>query len=137
MSGSANGSRVPGTALLKIARLLFSERLLSTVVQPAIADLQCEVAHAGASRIKRLRAQCRGYYAFWTLLVVAPFAFWSSPAGYLGPIVLRDNVVHLAVGSTVLTLLALVRATLGPWFAVVAAAGILLAMVIHVWYQRH
>jgi hypothetical protein len=40
MTGTTSGPRVPGTTLLKIARLLFNEHLLSTVVQPTILDLQ-------------------------------------------------------------------------------------------------
>ena len=77
----ANRSRVPGTTLLKIARLLFSKRLLSEVVQPTISDLQHEVAQAGPGRGGRFRAQWRGYFAFWKLTLVAPFASGASRAG--------------------------------------------------------
>jgi hypothetical protein len=69
----------PGTMLLKISRLLFTAHLQSTVVQPTIADLQREVADAGHSRVKRLRARWRGYCAFWTLTLVAPFAMSAGP----------------------------------------------------------
>src|SRR5205809_7486557 len=83
---STTGPRVPGTTLLKIARLLFSEHLVSAVVQPTISDLQCEVAEAGASRVRRLRAQWRGYCAFWTLTLVAPFASWPALTGNTGTV---------------------------------------------------
>ena len=44
-----------GTWLLKIAPLVFNERFIETVVRPPIADLQSEVAAAGANHAKRLR----------------------------------------------------------------------------------
>ena len=56
MTGTTSGPRVPGTTLLKIARLLFNEHLLSAVVQPTIADLQRETANAGPDGLKRLLA---------------------------------------------------------------------------------
>ena len=79
MTRFTSGRRAPGTTLLNIAPWLFSERFVSAVVQPTIADLQSEVAAAGESRIKRLQAQWHGYCAFWTLLLVAPFAAWAAP----------------------------------------------------------
>src|SRR5262249_62152776 len=79
MTRPANSPRVPGRTLLKIARLLFSERFVSAVVHPTIADLQSEVAAAGASRVRRLRAQWRGCCAFWRVTPGAPFAAWAAP----------------------------------------------------------
>jgi len=137
MTGSATGPRVPGTTLLKIARLLFSEHLVSAVVQPTISDLQCEVADAGPSRVKRLRAQWRGYCAFWTLTLVAPFASLAAPSGNAGAVAFPGAVGRLAIGSIVLMLLAVTGPVLGAWVAVVTAAGALFAIVIHAWYQRH
>ena len=64
--------RRPIATLLKIARVLFSEEQLSAVVEPTISDLQREVADAGTSRIRRVRARWRGYRAFWTLTFVVP-----------------------------------------------------------------
>jgi hypothetical protein len=60
MTRPANSPRVPGTTLLKIADRLFSEHFVAAVIQPTIADLQSELAVAGVSRIKRLRAHWRG-----------------------------------------------------------------------------
>jgi hypothetical protein len=137
MTESTNGPRVPGATLLKIARLLFNEHLLSAVVEPTISDLQREVADAGPSRVKRLRAQRRGYCAFWSLTLVAPFASWASPARDGGAVAFPDAVAPLAVGSIVLMIVAVVSPALGAWVAVVTAAGALLAIVIHAWYQRH
>ena len=137
MSHSTSGPRVPGTALLKIARLLVNEHVLSAVVQPTISDLQREVAAAGPSRIKRLRAEWRGYRAFWTLMIVVPFASFDPPASDAGAVAFRDAVARLAIGSIVVTLLAIMGAVLRTWVAVVLATGALFAIVIHVWYERH
>ena len=137
MTGTTSGPRVPGTTLLKIARLLFNEHLLSTVVQPTVSDLQREIANAGPDGHQRRRAQWRGYRAFWTVMLVAPFVPWSSPAADVGAIAFPDAIARLAVGSIVVALLAIVGPVLGAWVAVVTAAGVLFAILIHAWYDRH
>jgi hypothetical protein len=133
MTGSTSSPRVPGTTLLKIARRLFNEHLLSAVVQPTIADLQREIADAGPDGLKRLRAQWRGYRAFWTLTLVAPFASWASPAADAGAVAFPDAIARLAVGSIVVALLAVV----GPVLGACVAVGALFAIMIHAWYDRH
>jgi hypothetical protein len=137
MTRSTSGPRVPGTTLLQIARLLFDEHLLSAVVRPTISDLQHEVADAGPGGAKRLRAQWRGYCAFWTLVLAAPFVSWASPAGDAGTVAFPDVIARLAVGSIVVTLLAVVGPVLAVWATVVTAAGALFAIMIHAWYDRH
>jgi hypothetical protein len=137
MTGSTSRSRMPGTTLLRIARLLFNERLLSAVVEPTIADLQREMADAGPDGLKRLRAQWRGYCAFWTLTLVAPFASWASPAADAGAVTFPDVLARLAVGSIVVALVAVVGPVLGAWLVAVAAVGALFAVLIHAWYDRH
>jgi len=137
MTGTTGGSRVPGTTLLKIARLLLAEPLLSTVVQPTISDLQREIAAAGPSRLRRLRARWRGYRAFWAVMLVAPFASWSWPAEDAGAVAFPDAIARLAVGSIVVMLVAIVGPMLGAWVAAIATAGGVLAFLIHAWYARH
>jgi hypothetical protein len=137
MTGNNNGPRVPGTTLLTIARLLFKEHLISTVVQPTISDLQCEIAAAGPHRFKRLRAQWRGHWAFWTVMLVAPLTFRPSPAQQAGAVAFPDAVARLAVGSIVVALLVIVGPVLGVWVAAITAAGALFAIVMHAWYVRH
>jgi hypothetical protein len=137
MTGITGGPRGPGTTLLKIARLLFNERLLSTVVQPTISDLQREIAKAGPNGLERLRAQWRGYRAFWTVMLVGPFASWSSPAEQAGTVAFPDAIARLAVGSIVVTLLVVVGPVLGVWVAAMTAVGTLFAILIHAWYDRH
>lgn len=137
MTGSTSGSRGAGTTLLKIARLLFNERLISAVVQPTIADLQREIANAGPNGLKRLRARWRGYYAFWRITLVSPFASWASPAADAGAVAFPDAIARLAVGAIVVALVAVVGPVLGVWAAVVTVAGALFAILIHAWYARH
>lgn len=137
MTGSNSDPRVPGATLIKIARLLFSDYVISAVVLPAISDLQCEIADAGQTRLGRLRARWRGYGAFWRLTLVVPFTRWPAPAGNAGTATFPDVVGRLAVGSAAVILLAVVRPVLGVWFAFVAAAVAAVALVIHSWYVHH
>jgi hypothetical protein len=137
MTGTSSGSRVPGTTLLKVARLLLNDHLVSTVVQPTISDLQRECADAGPRRVARLRAQWSGYRAFWTVMLVAPFASRSSPARDAGTVAFPDAVARLAVGSILLALLVLVGPLLGLWVAAITAVGAVFAILMHAWYVRH
>jgi hypothetical protein len=118
----------PGRWLLKIAPCLFNERFMAAVVRPTIADLQSEVATAGADRVKQLDARCRGYAAFWTLVAVAPFASWADDVPEVG-------AARIAAGSVAVALFT--GMMLGVWLALVVATGTLVALLIHVWYQRH
>src|SRR4030095_8010575 len=104
MTGPTDSRHGPGTILLKISRLFFNAHLLSTVVQPTIADLH-EMADAGHNRIKRLRAQWRDYRAFWTLTLVAPFATRARPRGSADAVAFPDAIARMAVISIILTLL--------------------------------
>jgi hypothetical protein len=137
MTGSTRGPRMPGTILLKIARLLFDDFLLSTVVQPTICDLQREVADAGPRRLDRLRARWRGYSAFWRIALVGPFAFPAVPAGDAGTATFPGAVARLAIGSIAVMLLAIAARALGVWALVVAAVLALFATLLHTWYDRH
>src|SRR5262249_17719908 len=131
MTRSSDAPRVPGTTLLRLAPRLFSEPFVSTVVQPTVADFQAEILATGPSRVKRLRAQCRGYCAFWTLLFVAPFASWAVPTSNLAGVdVGRVAIVWAVVMVTAVPII-------GPWAALVAAFGTFVAMLIHSWYERH
>jgi hypothetical protein len=128
---------VPGTALLKIAQLLFSEDVLSAVVKPTISDLQREVGEAGPGRPGRLRAQCRGYWAFWRVTLAAPFAFGVSRSRDGGTMALPDVMTRLAVGSVVLAFLTIAGSILGAWIFALCATAALFAIVIHRWYEQH
>jgi hypothetical protein len=136
MTRSTDGRRLPGSILLRIAPLLFNEHFVSAVVEPTIADLQSEVAAARESRVKRLQARWRGYRSFWMLMLVAPFASWATSESDAG-VTSMGLVGRLAVGAAVFALLALAKTVLGVSVAVLAAAGVLAAIVIHAWYERH
>jgi len=137
MTGANDGRRAPGTILLKIAALVFSDHVLSTVVQPTISDLQREVANAAPPGLTRLRARWRGYRAFWTLILIAPFVSWPSPTDEAGAVAFPEAIARLAIGSIVVTLLLIIGPVLGAWVAAVTAVGTLCAILIHAWYIRH
>ncbi len=118
----------PGTTLLKIAPLLFNTRFIASVVQPTIADLQSEFDAADAACAKRLRVLFGGYAAFWTLIVLAPFASWSDNRSDLA-------TARLVVASAVVALLMVI--TVGAWTGLVVATGTLVAFLIHTWHERH
>jgi hypothetical protein len=71
------------------------------------------------------------------LTLIAPFASWGPPARDAGTVAFPDAMMRFAVGSIVLTLLALVGPVPGAWAALLIAAGTLFAIMIHLWYQRH
>ena len=136
MTGATGGSRGPGTTLLKIARLLCDEHLVSTVVHPTISDLQREIAAAPPNSFKRLRAVWRGYCAFWIVMLVIPFAS-ASPRAEDAGVVALPNLARVAVGSIIIMLMIVVGPVLGAWVSGVMAAGTAFAMLIHAWYVRH
>jgi hypothetical protein len=139
MTGSTSGGRIPGTTLLKIARVLFNEHVLTMVVQPTIADLQREVAKADPR--DRLRARWRGYWSFWKIALVSPFArparMPSAPAFETGAAAFPDVVARVATASIVVALVAIVGPALGAGAAIVAGIGGLFAIVLHAWYAKH
>ncbi len=137
MSRSIRSRRLPGTTLLRIARLLFNERLLAAVVLPTIADLQREVDEAGDRLVMRLRARWRGYRAFWALVFVAPMAFPAAPAHESGSVAVPDAIARLAATSIAIVLLTIIGPVIGGWMALATAGGALVAIAMHAWYGRH
>lgn len=140
MTGSPSGGGMPGTTLVKIARWLFNEQLVETIVQPTISDFQREVADAGPNRLERLGAHWRGYRAFWRVVVVCSLATSSwraSAATDAGAVAFPDAIARLAVGSIVVALLAIAGPMLGAWVVVVVAVGAPCAFALHAWYDRH
>jgi hypothetical protein len=137
MTETTRHPRVPGAMLLKIAPLLFSDDVIAAVVEPAISDLQREVAEAGPRRVARLRARWRGYGAFWKLALVVPFRRWPVAAGHTRTDTFGDRVRRLAAGSALVGLVGVAGPVLGAWAAVVMAAAVIFALGIHSWYARH
>ena len=50
MTGLTSHSHMPGRVLLKLAKAIFNQQALETVVIPVLADLQREVQEAGDNR---------------------------------------------------------------------------------------
>lgn len=137
MTGSTPKRRLPGEGLLKLARLIFDEPALSTIVSPALADLQQEVREAGANPLKQLTARVRGYAAFSRLVLSAPFVTPSSPLG--SP--LTSLVLGKYGGNLLLVLGVALFVAIAPifgWFALaVVAFGSCLAIALRRWHTRH
>ena len=129
--------RAPGAWLLTLGRLIFDDSVLNTVVRPTIADLQRELLDAGSGRSRRAIVRWRGYRAFWTLALIAPFAFWGAPLPGRAPIAFPDLAARIAVTVILLTLFTAGGSALGIWTIVVTIGGSIFAIVIHGWYGRH
>ena len=129
-------TRPPGRVLLLIARALFEEPLCSAVIDPAVADLQREVQDAEGT-LQRAQAYLRGYLAFWTLMVMAPFTLRGRRAG--------GGLMTLLPGRTganglVVFVVALLWASwpmFGRFIAAAVIGGALVALALRRWYTRH
>jgi hypothetical protein len=125
------------TVLLRIARLVFDEAVLSSVVHPTIADLQEELRAAGSSRRRRLTARWRGYRAFWTLVLLAPVAFDGGAVRPRGTAPLLDMVGRAAVSTVVALVVITLWLEAGILILASATAGYMLtALVVHTWHSR-
>lgn len=135
-SGSPAG--MPGALLLRVARLVFDESVLASVVQPTIADFQVELRDAGTSRWRRLLARWRGYRAFWTLVVLAPVAFWNWPPESRGTPAFPEVTERIAATLIVVTVLFAIGYAAGVWALVLAMTGhAVIAVAVHYWQGRH
>jgi hypothetical protein len=122
--------------LLQIARALFDEPVCSAIIDPAIADLQREVQDA-QGRLQRAQAYLRGYLAFWTLVVMAPFTLRGRRAG--------GGLMTLLLGRTganglIVFVVALLWASwpmFGRFIAAAVIGGALVALALRRWYTRH
>jgi hypothetical protein len=120
------------TVLLRMARLVFDEAVLSSVVHPTIADLQEELRAAGSSRRRRLMARWRGYRAFWTLVLLAPVAFRPRRTAPL-----LDMLGRVAISSVLAIVVVTVWLEAGLLILAGAIAGyVLTALVVHRWHSR-
>lgn len=131
-------SRVPGRYLIELARLMFDEPARSTIVDPAIADLQHEVREAGDDGRRRFIARARGCAAFWKIVAVCLVV---TPVREIR----RSSMTTLTparTGGQLLVVLSLVLfAAIWPvfgWFSVAALAfGLVLAIGLRAWHTRH
>ncbi len=134
MTSSTPDHRMPGTLLLHVARLIFDEPTLSSVICPAIADFQQELHDAAANRARRFTARRRACWAFSKLVVML---FASSPIGS------RDAIgaPPRAGGGALFLLVTVLVAGTWPffgWFSAFAViGGVLLAITMRWWHNRH
>jgi uncharacterized protein involved in exopolysaccharide biosynthesis len=66
---------MPGHWLLVFGRWIFSEAVMSIVIEPTIGDMRLEWSEAAGSSVAKLRARIRGYIAFWTIVAMSPISF--------------------------------------------------------------
>ena len=129
-------TRIPGRVLLKVARFVFDDEVLHTVVTPTISDLQAEVRDAGDDGGRRMTASLRGYTAFWLLVLAAPIAFHRWPTRSIGGQDVDRNP-GIAFGLIVASIILCAWNFLG-WLTIVAAAGgVFCAWLIHRWHEGH
>jgi hypothetical protein len=127
----------PGTWLVKLARIIFDEAVSASIVTPTIADLQADIDAAGNDRTRRIRARLRGYRAFWTLVVLAPFSAHRWPVREEGTMTLKPRTGALGGWLVLAGILGFTSPALTPWTVTVLAGGVVFAVVIHLWYSRH
>lgn len=135
MTRTASETRLPGRVLLLIARALFEEPVCSAVIHPAIADLQREVQDAQGA-LQRAQAYLRGYLAFWTLMVMAPFTLRGLAGGGLMTLLLGRT----GANGLIVFVVALLWASwpmFGRFIAAAVIGGALVALARRRWYTRH
>ena len=133
--------RDPGSLLLLLARVIFDASIVAAVVEPTIADLQADVAAAGRRPLRRAPAYLRGYAAFWTLVLLAPFAAHSWPARKEGSMLTSPALATRRGGLSIWIVMAAVLGftspAMTPWTATVLVGGLCFAVAMHLWYARH
>ena len=125
--------KLPGRLVMRVASYCFDEPALSTIVAPAVADLQREVLAAGRAAIG---VRLRGYGALAKVLALAAFVPGAGAGAPLTRTLLGLN------GPTSLALLApvfyvVVSGAFGPFVAGTAVAGVALAVALRAWNDRH
>ena len=121
---------------LRLARFLFAEATVLAVFAPAIADYQAEVREE-SSRVARLGLHWRWFWALIALLVVTPFTV-SIPS-------ITERTPAASHASSGGSLFVILYAALfaGAWWCVqeftaaAIVAGLLLAVALRAWNDRH
>ena len=125
--------RLPGRLVMRLASYCFDESALTTIVAPAVADLQREVGAAGHAAI---HVRLRGYGALAKVLALAAFVPGAGAGAPLTRTLLGLN------GASSLALLApafylAVSGAFGQFVAGTAVAGVALAVGLRAWNNRH
>jgi len=129
-----SGSQLPGRFLLRVARFIFEEPALSTIIEPAIADFQREAQESGPNNLRAVRA--RGYAALGKVMFLSLFV---PSAGAGAP--LTHVLLGLSGGSSLALLAPLLFAAVWPIFGLFTVgavlAGMALAVGLRVWNSQH
>jgi hypothetical protein len=125
--------RLPGRLVMRLASYCFDEPALTTIVTPAVADLQREVLAAGRPAVG---VRLRGYAALAKVLALAALVPGAGAGAPLTRTLLGLN------GASSLALLApvfyiAVSGTFGSFVAGTAVAGVALAVGLRAWNDRH
>lgn len=127
-----SGSQLPGRFLLRVARFVFDEPALSTVIEPAIADFQREAQESDANGLRTARS----YAAVAKVMCLALFV---PSAGAGAP--LTHVLLGLSGGSSLALLAPILFAAVWPIFGLFTVgavlAGMALAVGLRVWNSQH
>lgn len=127
---------LPGRVLLALSKWLFDAFVVATVVTPVIADLQREVVEAGDDRKRRREARLCGYLAFWRVVMTVAFAIPTSSEGPLRSLLLGRSGGNLLIAAGI-ALLGAILPVFGWFAAAVIGAGVLVAILLRRWNDRH
>ena len=127
--------REVGTLLLRVAALIFDEGALSTIVRPAIADVQHEIGEA-ETRTEWFVAYVCGLWALAKLVVVVSFEGQQS-------VISGDAAGRLAFFDERVLTIMFVPYAAGAWIFLrelawaALAGGVLLGAGLRWWHNRH
>jgi hypothetical protein len=136
MKWSIKNRRPPGTLFVKLARLIFAEEIVTTVVSAAVADFRHELEHAAVSCSSQFTVRLRWYWALVSLVIAVPMSTPTSPVSG------HAHSVSALNGGWLLTLL-VAALYIGTWrffgsFAIAAACvGVAVAIVMRTWHNQH
>jgi hypothetical protein len=127
--------QLPGSVLLRWARRLFNDDALAALLEPAIADLQRELATA-RSRSARLWTLTRGYAGLWTVIVLAALVPSVGAGAPVLAALLGLNGGFLLVYLAPLLFVAL-WPTFGAFVSGAVVTGLAFSVVVRLWNDRH
>jgi hypothetical protein len=119
---------------MRVASYSFDEKVLETIIQPAMADFQREVLAAGTS-YQQLAARVRGYLTMSKVLLLAAFVPAAGAGAPLTSLLLGRGASSLALLA--LLLFAAVWPIFGVFVVGAIAAGLALAFALRAWNNQH
>jgi hypothetical protein len=135
MTTDAPRRELPGSLVLRLARRLFSDAALATLIEPAVADLQREWSAAHGPRA-RFRVRTRGLAGLSAVIVLAALVPSAGAGAPLLAALLGLNGGFLIVYLVPL-LLAALWPTFGPFTSGAVVAGLAFSVIVRKWNDRH